>query len=60
MPGLVEKTKYPLNDGKHTAAVSTNTKMKEHKHNCMSYYELLSGFFPVCFKFKNCSKLLED
>lgn len=35
-------------DGKHTAAVSTNTQMKEHQQNCVSYYGLLSVFFPPC------------
>lgn len=39
---LREKGKIPSYDGKRTAAVSTNTQMKEHKQNGVSYYGLLS------------------
>lgn len=32
----------------NTAAVPTNTKMKEHKPNCVSYFGLMSFYHSLC------------
>lgn len=44
--GLEEKTNHPLTI--NTAAVSTNTKTKEHKPNCVSYFGPLSVSIIPC------------
>lgn len=44
------KDKMNSYNGRNTAVVSTSTERKEHRHNCVSYYGLLSDFFfHVCF-----------